>query len=102
MIFRQLFEPLSSTFTYLLGCEATGQALLVDPVVNSIDRDLAGWTERHGTRVHRPRWWDFSEPWFNASWVDASRALPYRDTVRLTAARWGRSAADSPITIARR
>lgn len=41
MIFRQLFEPLSSTFTYLLGCEASGQAVLIDPVVNSIDRDLA-------------------------------------------------------------
>lgn len=41
MIFRQLFEPLSSTFTYLLGCESTRQAVLVDPVVNSIDRDLA-------------------------------------------------------------
>ncbi len=41
MIFRQLFEPLSSTYTYLLGCETTGQALLIDPVVNSIERDLA-------------------------------------------------------------
>jgi sulfur dioxygenase len=41
MIFRQLFEPLSSTYTYLIGCEQTGQALLIDPVVNSIDRDLA-------------------------------------------------------------
>ncbi|ODV04286.1 MAG: Zn-dependent hydrolase [Rubrivivax sp. SCN 70-15] len=41
MIFRQLFEPLSSTYTYLIGCESTGQALLIDPVVNSIDRDLA-------------------------------------------------------------
>lgn len=41
MIFRQLFEPLSSTYTYLLGCEATGQAVLVDPVVNAMDRDLA-------------------------------------------------------------
>lgn len=41
MIFRQLFEPLSSTYTYLIGCEATGQAVLIDPVVNSIDRDLA-------------------------------------------------------------
>ena len=40
MIFRQLFEPVSSTYTYLLGCDATGQALLIDPVVNSIDRDL--------------------------------------------------------------
>lgn len=41
MIFRQLFEPLSSTFTYLLGCEETGQAVLIDPVIVSMDRDLA-------------------------------------------------------------
>lgn len=40
MIFRQLSEPLSNTYTYLLGCETSGQALLIDPVVNSIDRDL--------------------------------------------------------------
>ncbi|MBC7547627.1 MAG: MBL fold metallo-hydrolase [Polaromonas sp.] len=41
MIFRQLFEPVSSTYTYLLGCEATGQAVLIDPVINAIERDLA-------------------------------------------------------------
>jgi sulfur dioxygenase len=41
MIFRQLFEPLSSTYTYLLGCRTTGQAVLIDPVITSIDRDLA-------------------------------------------------------------
>lgn len=41
MIFRQLFEPLSSTLTYLIGCEETRNAILVDPVINSIDRDLA-------------------------------------------------------------
>lgn len=41
MIFRQLFEPLSSTYTYLLGCEQTGQALLIDPVITEIERDLA-------------------------------------------------------------
>ena len=40
MIFRQLAEPISSTYTYLLGCETTGEAMLIDPVVNSIDRDL--------------------------------------------------------------
>ena len=40
MIFRQLFEPVSSTYTYLLGCEETGDALLIDPVMNSIERDL--------------------------------------------------------------
>ncbi len=40
MIFRQLIEPLSSTYTYVLGCEETGQAVLIDPVVNSVERDL--------------------------------------------------------------
>ncbi len=40
MIFRQLSEPISNTYTYLIGCEATGNALLIDPVINSIDRDL--------------------------------------------------------------
>jgi len=40
LIFRQLFEPLSSTYTYLLGCEETGQALLVDPVLPAWERDL--------------------------------------------------------------
>ena len=40
MIFRQLSEPVSNTYTYLLGCEASGQAILIDPVVNAIDRDL--------------------------------------------------------------
>ncbi len=40
MIFRQLFEPLSSTYTYLLGCDQTGQAVLIDPVIVAVDRDL--------------------------------------------------------------
>ena len=40
MIFRQLSEPISNTYTYLLGCETTGEAILIDPVVNAIDRDL--------------------------------------------------------------
>lgn len=40
MIFRQLVEGVSSTYTYLLGCEETGQAVLIDPVINSMDRDL--------------------------------------------------------------
>ena len=40
MIFKQLFEPISSTYTYLLGCEKTGQALLIDPVLPTWERDL--------------------------------------------------------------
>jgi glyoxylase-like metal-dependent hydrolase (beta-lactamase superfamily II) len=41
MIFKQLFEPVSSTYTYLLGCETSGQALLIDPVLPTWERDLA-------------------------------------------------------------
>ena len=40
MIFRQLFEPGSSTYTYLLACEETGTAALIDPVVDTATRDL--------------------------------------------------------------
>jgi len=40
MIFRQFFEPISSTYTYLLGCEDTRLALLIDPVLPAWERDL--------------------------------------------------------------
>jgi glyoxylase-like metal-dependent hydrolase (beta-lactamase superfamily II) len=41
MIFRQLFEPASSAFTYLVGCEQTREAALIDPVIETVQRDLA-------------------------------------------------------------
>ena len=41
MLFRQLFEPLSSTYTYLLGCKDTGLAILIDPVIVTMERDLS-------------------------------------------------------------
>ena len=40
MLFKQLFEPESSTYTYLLGCPQTGRAVLLDPVLETIERDL--------------------------------------------------------------
>jgi len=40
MLFRQLFEPGSSTYTYLLACEQTGDAALIDPVLDTVERDL--------------------------------------------------------------
>lgn len=40
MFFKQLFEPISSTYTYLLGCEETGQGVLVDPVLPAWQRDI--------------------------------------------------------------
>jgi glyoxylase-like metal-dependent hydrolase (beta-lactamase superfamily II) len=45
MIFRQLFEPVSSTYTYLIGDETAGQAVLVDPVLPTWQRDLAAVNE---------------------------------------------------------
>lgn len=40
MIFRQFFEPESATYTYLFGCTQTGQAVLLDPVLETAERDL--------------------------------------------------------------
>ena len=37
MIFRQLFEPDTFTYTYLLGCERTRKAVLIDPVVSDVE-----------------------------------------------------------------
>ena len=37
MIFRQLFEAETSTYSYLLGCEHTRRAVLIDPVASEID-----------------------------------------------------------------
>jgi glyoxylase-like metal-dependent hydrolase (beta-lactamase superfamily II) len=39
MIFRQLFDAGSSTYTYLLACSRTRQAVIVDPVREQSDRD---------------------------------------------------------------
>jgi len=41
MIFRQLFEPDSSTYTYLVSCPDTGKTALIDPVLDSAHRDAA-------------------------------------------------------------
>ena len=41
MIFRQLFEPASSAYTYLVACEQTREAALIDPVLETVERDLA-------------------------------------------------------------
>jgi sulfur dioxygenase len=40
-VFRQLFDPTSSTYTYLLGCSTTQEALLIDPVFEQARRDAA-------------------------------------------------------------
>ena len=38
MIFRQLFESVSCTYTYLLASRRGGEALIIDPVLEKVDR----------------------------------------------------------------
>ncbi len=40
MIFRQLFDQVSSTYTYLLASRPGGEALIIDPVIEKVDRYL--------------------------------------------------------------
>lgn len=40
MMFKQLFDPTSSTYTYLLAAD-TGEAVLIDPVYEQLERDVA-------------------------------------------------------------
>ena len=40
MIFRQLFEPDTCTFSYLIGCETSGEAALIDPVASELENYL--------------------------------------------------------------
>ncbi|WP_298905472.1 FAD/NAD(P)-binding protein [uncultured Nostoc sp.] len=39
-LFRQFFDPETSSYTYLIADQQTGDAVLVDPVLEQVDRDL--------------------------------------------------------------
>ena len=41
LTFRQLADPTSSTYTYLLADPASAEAVLVDPVFDQVLRDAA-------------------------------------------------------------
>src|SRR6202008_1163697 len=40
MIFRQLFDSVSGTYTYLLASRHGGEALIIDPVIEKVERYL--------------------------------------------------------------
>jgi sulfur dioxygenase len=40
MIFRQLFDSVSSTYSYLMASRRGGEALIIDPVLEKVDRYL--------------------------------------------------------------
>ena len=57
MSFRQLFDPESSTYTYLIADDTTHEAVLIDPVMEQVERDLQllrenGLVLRHTLETH--------------------------------------------------
>src|SRR5260370_5794502 len=38
MLFRQLYDPVSSTYSYLIASRRGGEALIIDPVLERVDR----------------------------------------------------------------
>src|SRR5437868_2171622 len=40
MVFRQRFDSVSGTYTYLLASRRCGEALIIDPVIEKVDRYL--------------------------------------------------------------
>ncbi len=57
MLFRQLYDNETSTYTYLIADETSREAVLVDPVLEQVDRDLRllqelGLTLRHCLETH--------------------------------------------------
>lgn len=40
MLFRQLFDRETSTYTYSIADRTSREAILVDPVLEQVDRDL--------------------------------------------------------------
>lgn len=57
MLFRQLYDGESSTYTYLLADEVSGAAVIIDPVLEQVERDVAlvrelGLTLRYALDTH--------------------------------------------------
>lgn len=90
-IFRQLFDPQTSTYTYLLGDTRTGEALLIDPVLEQVDRDV----KRGNLKLPRPRRMDEAV---------AANCIPLadRDLPILLVCRSGRRSLSAAATLASR
>jgi len=57
LFFRQLFDSVSSTYTYLLGCASRKELVIIDPVLKTINRDTKlikelGFRLKFGLNTH--------------------------------------------------
>ena len=76
MIFKRFHEPKLSQYSYLLGCPASGEALVVDPN-RDIDRYLQAAAEERLRIAH------VTETHIHADFVSGSRELAHRTGARL-------------------
>lgn len=83
MLLRQLFDPESSTYSYLVADPASGDAALIDPVREQLERDL-GLVAELGLRL---RW--VLETHVHADHVTAAGALRERTGARTVASAAG-------------
>jgi len=88
MIFRQLFDSDSSTYTYLIGDETTRQAVLIDPVLEQVERDLQLVSELDLTLTH------VFDTHVHADHITASGALRERTRAKVVGGARGASCAD--------
>ncbi len=91
MLFRQLFDHESSTYTYLLADEDTHEALLIDPVLELVDRDLAIVAQLGLSLVA------VLDTHVHADHITAASALRDRTGARTVARRCGAPCADQRV-----
>ena len=88
MLFRQLFDAQSSTFTYLLADAATHEAVLIDPVAEQVERDLQLLRELDLTLVY------VLDTHVHADHVTAAGLLRERTGAKTVSSRKGAPCAD--------
>ncbi len=76
MIFKHLYDTSLSQSSYLIGCQATGEAIVVDPV-RDVDRYLA-LAEREGLRITA-----VAETHIHADYCSGARELAFRSSAQL-------------------
>ncbi|WP_223645979.1 MBL fold metallo-hydrolase [Corallococcus sp. EGB] len=91
MLFRQLFDSESSTYTYLIGDEASRQAVLIDPVLEQVERDLRLVDELGLVLTH------VLDTHVHADHVTASGALRERTKCQVVAGAGGAECADLQV-----
>lgn len=92
MLFRQLYDAETSTYSYLLADEDTREAVLIDSVAEQVERDIRLVEELHLTLVHT------LETHVHADHITGASEIRQRlGTRSVVAAEGGASCGDVPV-----